>query len=149
MVCTFRAHPTRTATGGPVEKLARYSEATPTIPMQRIPVFVGTRIVEMADSVRVRVLLGAPNAEVLRKRKTGIIVQINLLPLADESRGRAPREDSRVAHYEEHLEPAPIPMLKIIGDDGSMRRWDDADAFNPRRFNPDSVARTAMELARP
>ena len=116
--------------------------------MHLIPVFVGSRIVEMADPTRVRVLAGAPNAVLVRARKTRMVVRINLLPLADDSEARAPREDSRVAHYEEHLEPAPMPMLKIIGADGSMRRWDDADFFNPRRFNPDVLPRLVTEAAR-
>ena len=116
--------------------------------MHLIPVFVGSRIVEMADPTRVRVLAGAPNAVLVRARKTRMVVRINLLPLADDSEARAPREDSRVAHYEEHLEPAPIAMLKIIDRTGAMRRWSSDDSFAPRRFNPDLVPRTAMEFAR-
>jgi hypothetical protein len=107
----------------------------------RIPIFVGTRIIEMADLCRAAVIARAPNAEVVRAHKTGAVVRINLTAVVNDSTRpkKSAREDSRRLHYRESLEPAPIVTLKIINSDGSVRRWDDADGFNPCRFNPDTL----------
>lgn len=53
--------------------------------MMRIRVFAGPRLVEMADAQRARQIAKAPNAEVVRQRKTGNIVRINLANHGDDS----------------------------------------------------------------
>ena len=54
----------------------------------RIPVSSGPRIVEFAGPERVRYLLLAPNAKVVRRRKTQAIVAIVLEPYGDDHRLR-------------------------------------------------------------
>ena len=113
-----------------------------------IPVFTAAgEMIDRIDLSRALSIGRAPNVST-RRRRGAIVAVIVRAIAADDSESRARREDSRVAHYEEHLEPAPMPMLKIIGADGSMRRWDDADFFNPRRFNPDVLPRLVTEAAR-
>ena len=53
--------------------------------MKGIPVFAGPRIIAYCDAVSIRRYLGAPNAEIVRKRKTGQVVQINLASYGDDS----------------------------------------------------------------
>jgi hypothetical protein len=52
----------------------------------RILVTAGPRIVEKAGPERVRRLLSAPNVKIIRKRKTGAIVAIQLLDFGDNLR---------------------------------------------------------------
>jgi hypothetical protein len=52
----------------------------------RIPVSSGPRLIEFAGPERVRHLLQAPNARVIRKRKTQAIVAIVLEPYGDDTR---------------------------------------------------------------
>ena len=51
----------------------------------RVPVFCACRILELADPARVRQLAKAPNTELIRKRKTGQIVQVNIFVAGDDS----------------------------------------------------------------
>lgn len=106
----------------------------------RIPVFAGPRIVAMCDRVGVRRYLSAPNAEVVRKRKTGEIVQINLVSHGDDSREPSGRRNARPT-YEEHLESRSMIMLKRFDPEtGQLVCWSDRDQFNPCRFNPDALS---------
>src|SRR5262249_47333592 len=52
----------------------------------RIPVMAGPRCVEFAGPARVQKLIGASNVKIIRKRKTGSIVEIQLLEYGDDSR---------------------------------------------------------------
>ena len=52
----------------------------------RVPVTAGPRLIEFAGPERVRCLLAAPNARIIRKRKTQAIVAIVLEPYGDDSR---------------------------------------------------------------
>jgi hypothetical protein len=52
----------------------------------RILVMAGPRCIEFADPARVQKLIGASNVKVIRKRKTGRIVEIQLLEYGDDSR---------------------------------------------------------------
>ena len=105
----------------------------------RIPVYAGPRIVAYCDAVSIRRFLDAPNAEVVRKRKTNMVVQINLVSYGDDSKLRS-IGDSPSPTYEEHLELHTLTVLKRFDDQiGHLVRWSDADAFNPHRFNPDHV----------
>jgi hypothetical protein len=56
------------------------------LPKGRILVTAGPRIVEIAGPERVRQLLSAPNVKIIRKRKTGAIVAIQLLDFGDNLR---------------------------------------------------------------
>ena len=56
----------------------------------RIPVFAGPRLIEIADTQQAHWLISAPNATVVRQRRTGQIVEIHLANWADES-SLAPR----------------------------------------------------------
>jgi hypothetical protein len=105
----------------------------------RIPVFAGPRIVAVCDRVSVLRYLGAANAEVVRKRKTGEIVQINLLSHGDDSLQPSAHRDARPT-YQERLESTSMTMLKRLDPEtGQLVCWSDRDQFSPRRFNPDAV----------
>ena len=105
----------------------------------KIPVFAGPRIIDMCDPISVRRYIGAANAEVVRKRKTGQIVQVNLLSRGDDS-AEKPTHDSNQPTYEEHVGVHSLVMLKRVDPEtGQLVRWSDRDRFNPRRFNPDMV----------
>ena len=105
----------------------------------RIFVFVGPRIIEICDDVSVRRYIGAPNAEVVRKRKTGQIVQVNLKPHGDDSL-RPSLHDDAGPTYREQLGPHPLVVIKRLNPaTGQLVRWSDRDKFNPRRFNPDAI----------
>ena len=107
--------------------------------MKAIPVFAGPRIIAYCDAVSIRRFIGAPNAELVRKRKTGEIVQVNLASHGDDSILRSPA-DGRSPTYEEHLEAHTLTVLKRYDDQsGRLMRWGADDSFNPRRFNPDHV----------
>jgi hypothetical protein len=114
----------------------------------RIPVFVGPRIVQMCDPISVRRYIGAANAEIVRKRKTGQIVQVNLLSHGDDSMEKSAK-DSQHPTYEEHVGPHSLVMLKRVDPEtGQLVRWSAHDQFNPRRFNPDTVQRSAVAALR-
>ena len=101
--------------------------------------FVGPRIVDMCDAVGVRRYIGAANAEVVRKRKTGQIVQINLQSVGDDSLEKSAHENAHPT-YEEHVGPGKRVVLKRVNPKtGQLVCWSDRDRFNPRRFNPDTA----------
>ena len=88
----------------------------------------------MCDRVGVRRYIGAANAEVVRKRKTGEIVQINLHPHGDDSLLK-PKGDSAHPTYEEHVGLRSLTMLKRVDPEtGQLVRWSDRDQFNPIKF---------------
>jgi len=110
----------------------------------RIPVFVGPRIIEMCDRVSVRRYIGAANAEVVRKRKTGQIVQINLMQHGDDSLAPSAHNSAHPT-YEEHVGSRSLVMLKRVDPEtGQLVCWSDRDHFNRRRFDPDVIAASAV-----
>ena len=114
----------------------------------KIPVFVGPRIIDMCDPISVRRYIGAANAEVVRKRKTGQIVQVNLLSHGDDSLEKS-RHDSNHPTYEEHLGSRSLVMLKRVDPEtGQLVRWSDRDQFDSRRFNPDVIQTSAVVAGR-
>ena len=107
--------------------------------MTAIPVFVGPRIIAICDSVSIRRYVGAPNAEVIRRRKTKEIVQVNLASCGDDSMLRS-TAGSPSPIYAEHLEKHTLTTLKRYDDGtGQLVHWDLGDTFDPRRFNPDRL----------
>src|SRR5215468_448517 len=105
--------------------------------MQRkIPVFGGPRVVDFCDEAGAQRYVHAKNAQVIRERKSGEIVRINLVSFGDDSGERSHGQVNSV--YEEHLEAGNLNVL-AIAQHGTLRRWGANDAFNPRRFNPDMV----------
>ena len=114
----------------------------------KIRVFAGPRIVDICDAVSVRRYIGAANAEVVRKRKTGQIVQVNLLSHGDDSLEKS-GHDSDHPTYEEHVGSRSLVMLKRVDPEtGQLVRWSDRDHFSPCRFNPEAV-QSSMVDARP
>lgn len=105
----------------------------------KIPVFAGPRIIDMCDRVSVQRYIGAANAEVVRKRKTGQIVQVNLRSHGDDSLAPSARRNARPT-YEERLESRSMIMLKRFNPEtGQLVCWSERDQFNPHRFNPDTA----------
>ena len=105
----------------------------------KIPVFVGPRIIDVCDQISVRRYLGAANAEVVRKRKTGQIVQINLSQHGDDTLLKSEHDNARPT-YEEHVGSRSLVVLKRVDPaTGQLVCWSDRDQFNPRRFNPDVI----------
>ena len=110
----------------------------------KIRVFAGPRIIDTCDAISVRRYVGAPNAEIVRKRKTGEIVQVNLLSHGDDSVEK-PRHDSHHPTYEEHVGAQSLLTLKRVDPEaGQLVRWSDRDQFNPHRFNPDLIQTSAV-----
>ncbi|MCC6394022.1 MAG: hypothetical protein IT167_25720 [Bryobacterales bacterium] len=109
----------------------------------KIHVFAGPRIIDTCDSISVRRYIGAANAEIVRKRKTGEIVQVNLLSRGDDSIEKS-RHDNHYPTYDEHVGAQSLLMLKRVDPKtGQLVYWSDRDQFNPRRFNPDLVSLSA------
>ena len=110
----------------------------------KIPVFAGPRIVDICDLISVRRYVGAANVEIVRKRKTGQIVQVNLLAHGDDSQ-KKPGHDGGYPTYDEHLGSHSLVMLKRVdAETGQLVRWSGRDQFNRRRFNPDLVRQSAV-----
>ena len=110
----------------------------------KIPVFAGPRIIDLCDAISVRRYIGAANAEIVRKRKTGQIVQVNLLAHSDDSQSKSVH-DSGYPTYDEHVGSHSLVMLKRVdAETGQLVRWSSRDRFNPRRFNPDLVRQSVV-----
>ena len=110
----------------------------------KIRVFAGPRIIDTCDSVSVRRYIGAANVEIVRKRKTGEIVQVNLLSHGDNSLEKS-SHDSHHPTYDEHVGAQSLLVLKRVDPKtGQLVRWSDRDQFNPRRFNPDLIQASAV-----
>jgi len=113
----------------------------------KILVFAGPRIIDICDQISVRRYIGAANAEIVRKRKTGQIVQINLHQHGDDS-SRKSLGDSDHPTYEEHVGAQSLVMLKRVDPEtGQLVHWNESDQFNPRRFNPDVLLTSAASRA--
>ena len=99
----------------------------------RILVFAGPRILDICDAVSVRRYLGAANAEVVRKRKTGQIVQVNLSSHGDDSQLPS-RYDDFHPTYLEQVGPHPVVMLKRFDQrTGQLLRWPSEDGADAGR----------------
>lgn len=114
------------------------------MPMRVIPVYAGPRIIEMCDERLIESRYGSSdraNIQIVRKRKTREIVQVNLLPLSDDSSRRSSADSGR-ATYQESLDQGNARLVVLKRCDlatGALLRWSDGDAFNPFRFNPDQI----------
>jgi hypothetical protein len=97
----------------------------------KILVFAGPRIIDICDAVGVRRYIGAANAEIVRKRKTGQIVQVNLSSHGDDSQLLSRFDDCHPT-YQEHLGPHPVVMLKRFDQrTGQLLRWPSEDQDQP------------------
>jgi len=93
----------------------------------RIPVFAGPRIIDICDAISVRRYLEATNAEVVRKRKSGQIVQVNLSEHGDDSLLLSRFDDCHPT-YLEHVGSHPVVMLKRLDPrTGQLLRWPSED----------------------
>lgn len=111
----------------------------------RIPVISGARIVALVCAEHAARIAAAPNAEAVRKRKTGRIVQINLKSHGDDSDLRSYGTVGSVYQEELLSKRAGLTVLAICNDlEGGLRRWDEKDRFAPRRFNPDLIPSTEV-----
>lgn len=118
----------------------------PPIASKKILVFAGPRIIDMCDAIGVQRYIGAPNVEVVRKRKTGQIVQVNVLSHGDDSQQKSGLDNGQPT-YEEHVGSHSLVMLKRVdAETGQLVRWSDRDQFNPHRFNPDRVQQSALPI---
>jgi hypothetical protein len=115
----------------------------------RIPIASENFIVGFCTAEQAVLLYaGKPNAQLIRKRKTGEIVRVQLSAVADDDSGR--RSAAHVGPtYNEPLACGAVTVLSVIDSDtGSFRRWDDKDSFNPKRFNPDRVPGNLRQLCK-
>jgi hypothetical protein len=65
----------------------------------RVPIFAGSRCIEVADQARAECLAASRNAQVVRKRKTQAIVEIHLLESGDDSRLQSHNSNSLKLTY--------------------------------------------------
>jgi hypothetical protein len=82
--------------------------------------------------------LYCPNSEVILKRKTKEVVQINLYSVSDDSSVRS-TAGSPASTYREELGDDHLTVLKKVRRGGRLVKWNDRDGFNPFRFNPDLI----------
>ncbi len=99
--------------------------------------FAGPRIIAVCDRISVRRFIGAPNAEVVRRRKTGEIMQVNLESHGDDSALQSLASDASPTYNEQLAVHTVLVLKKYDPDEGRLVRWSDDDSFSPRRFNPD------------
>lgn len=93
----------------------------------------------------------ASNVEVVRKKKTGTIVQINVAAVLEEpevdSKGKPVHgigPNSVRPVYDDVLPTGPLVTMKRLNEDGHFERWPHDEGFNPRRFNPDLLRRSQV-----
>lgn len=106
------------------------------------------RVVDWCSQVSARRYLKAPNAVVIRKHKTGQVVEVHLLNFSDDTNMRSvagsasPTYEDSLCEGEHHLVTIKVwdPYLQ------AYRKWNHNDSFNPKRFNPDLVPKTLREL---
>ena len=101
---------------------------------------------DICDQEQARKYLKAPNAKVVRARKSGLIVEVHVKSHGDDCNRRS-TGGGQSTTYEENIAEHPLVTLKIWTG-RRFREWKDKDAFNPRRFNPDLIPRTAVEMMR-
>lgn len=65
------------------------------------------RVVELADDIRTRQLAKAPNAAVIRRRKTGEVVRIKLRNFSDDSSLEVHRSNPRRYSHDHETEQNP------------------------------------------
>ncbi len=84
----------------------------------RIPIYRGALCVELADPIRARRLGQASNAETVRRKRDGRIMQINLMDVADESERRPSFCNPRKYTYLDCSERMPqgVHALKHLPD---------------------------------
>jgi len=104
-----------------------------------ILVIAGSRVIDQCDQHGVLRYLSAPNAKVIRRKRTGEVVRVELFPRGDDSRLRSVGDD-HTPTYEEHLEVHHVTVLKRLDPGtGQLVRWSPEDSFAPGRFNPDRL----------
>lgn len=126
------------ATARPVVKLACIPALTGHVSSKRIPVYAAERLIEFCDSARANHLALAHNVTSIRSRR-GDLVRLNIRMLADDRPVVEPTGGSSVSlTYPELLGGHEVTILKRYDDrTGTFKRWNDDDAFDPGRFNPD------------
>jgi len=84
----------------------------------RIPVMAGSRVIEFADPARVQKLIRASNVKVIRKRKTGTVVEIQLQECGDDSRTHSKwGNPQKLSHNSETADNPPrVWTLKRLPD---------------------------------
>jgi len=84
---------------------------------------------------------GAANAKV-RKTNRGRILEIHIIPVADDSGKKSIGLNSLLPTYKE---PNPgcarklVTLKRVDAETGALVRYDDQEGFTPGRFNPDNV----------
>jgi hypothetical protein len=110
----------------------------------RIPIFQGERHLGFVrDAGTLRRYSDATNVKLVRKRGTILRIEVTAVP-ADPDTARGIGPNSVMATYEDSFPTGPLTTLKRINPDGHFERWGADDGFNPRRFNPDQVASSAV-----
>lgn len=82
----------------------------------KIPVIAGPRLVELAGPERLQRLMQAANVKIIRRRKTGAIVEIHLLEHGDDNRtpSRWANPQKLSHNHETPDNPAGVWMLKKL-----------------------------------
>jgi hypothetical protein len=88
---------------------------------QRVPVMCGLRCIERADASRVHRLAAAPNAQAIRRRRDGKLVEIQLRAAGDDSnlKGRTGNPRRYSHDLETRDNPARVWALKTIHADAA------------------------------
>lgn len=85
--------------------------------------------------------LEAPNLiRVVRKNKTGFIVELHISPHGDDQKLPSHGAGQSLTYEESICEHWQLPMLKRYDTDTRrFVKWGENDGFNPMRFNPDLI----------
>ena len=75
--------------------------------MERVPVMCGLRCIELADASMAEKLAHAPNARAIRRRRDGVLVEIQMRAAGDDSTRRPCKADPR--RYSHNHETAQNP----------------------------------------
>lgn len=108
-------------------------------------IFEGEQATDLCDQAAARKYVDAPNAKVIRAHRSGEIVEVHIKPHGDDTKRRS-TAGGRSLTYEEVVAEQHLVTLKIW-DGERFRRWTAQDGFNPRRFNPDRLAKDRREFA--
>lgn len=87
--------------------------------------------------------LAAPNLKrVVRKHKTGHIVEIHITPHGDDTKLPSHGGGQSLTYDESVAEQYQLPVLKIYdAQEDRFRKWGENDGFNSRGFNPYDLPR--------
>lgn len=114
----------------------------------RIPIYSGDALTGFVrDEATLDRYRRAVNVELKYGGKGVASVHVKPVLTVDDG-GRGVGANSMLPTYSEELVTGPLCMLKRVNEWGEFECWSARDGFNPRRFNPDTVASSNVRALR-